>query len=39
MIYQTGRAFRRALEARLLAQSTQSRTSLVRLRKMVAFDR
>lgn len=39
MIYQTGQAFRRALETRLLAQSTQDGVSLVRLRKMVAFDR
>lgn len=39
MIYHTGQAFRRALEARLLAQSTQRAVSLVRLRKMVAFDR
>lgn len=39
MIYQTGQAFRRALETRLLTQSTQEGVSLVRLRKMVAFDR
>jgi len=39
MIYQSGRAFRRALEDRLLAQSTQGDVSLVRLRKLVAFDR
>ena len=39
MIYQTGAAFRRALEDRLLAQSSQTRVSLVRLRKLVAFDR
>jgi hypothetical protein len=39
MIYQTGVAFRRALEDRLLAQSGRDRVSLVRLRKLVAFDR
>ncbi len=39
MTYQTGGAFRRALEDRLRAQSTQSGTPLVRLRKMVAFER
>ena len=39
MIYQTGQAFRRALETRLLTQSTQDGVPLVRLRKMVAFDR
>ncbi len=39
MSYQTGQAFRRALEARLLNQSTQGSVSLVRLRKLVAFDR
>jgi len=37
--YQTGDAFRRALEARLLTQSRQGLLSLVRLRKLVAFDR
>ncbi|PKO20230.1 MAG: nucleotidyl transferase AbiEii/AbiGii toxin family protein, partial [Chloroflexi bacterium HGW-Chloroflexi-1] len=37
--YQTGAAFRRALEDRLLAQSQQTTVSLVRLRKLVAFDR
>ena len=39
MSYQTGQAFRRALEARLLNQSIQGAVSLVRLRKLVAFDR
>ena len=39
MSYQTGQAFRRALEARLLNQSTLGAVSLVRLRKLVAFDR
>jgi len=39
MTYQTGAAFRRALEDRLLAQSHQTDVSLVRLRKLVAFDR
>lgn len=39
MTYQTGTAFRRALEDRLLAQSSQTAVSLVRLRKLVAFDR
>ena len=39
MNYQTGQAFRRALVAHLLNQSTQGSVSLVRLRKLVAFDR
>lgn len=39
MNYRTGTDFRRALEDRLLAQSTQTHVSLVRLRKLVAFDR
>ncbi len=39
MTYQSGAAFRRALEDRLLAESQQARVPLVRLRKMVAFDR
>ena len=39
MNYQTGKAFRSALETRLLTQSTQGTVSLVRLRKLVAFDR
>ncbi len=39
MIYQSGAAFRRALEDRLLAESQQAHVPLVRLRKMVAFDR
>jgi len=37
--YQTGGAFRRALEQRLRSQSLQTGAPLVRLRKMVAFDR
>ena len=39
MKYQSGGAFRRALEDRLRAQSLKSGVALVRLRKMVAFDR
>jgi hypothetical protein len=39
MRYQSGGAFRRALETRLREQSLASNLSLVRLRKMVAFDR
>ena len=39
MIYQTASAFRRALETRLAADSTKTDTPLVRLRKLVAFDR
>jgi hypothetical protein len=39
MTYTDGAAFRRALETRLLAQSRQSGVALVRLRKLVAFDR
>ncbi len=39
MRYLTGSAFRRALEDRLLAISTQESIPLLRLRKMVAFDR
>jgi len=39
MKYQSGGAFRRALEERLRTQSLQSGVPLVRLRKMVAFDR
>ena len=39
MRYQTGGAFRRALEQRLREQSLTTGVSLVRLRKMVAFDR
>jgi hypothetical protein len=39
MKYQSSGAFRRALEERLRAQSLQSGVPLVRLRKMVAFDR
>jgi hypothetical protein len=39
MNYQTGKAFRNALETRILTQSAQGPVSLVRLRKLVAFDR
>lgn len=39
MKYQTGGAFRRALEDRLLENSKSSGVPLIRLRKMVAFDR
>jgi hypothetical protein len=39
MKYRSGGAFRRALEDRLRAQSLESGMALVRLRKMVAFDR
>ena len=39
MKYKTGNAFRRALETRLRNQSRQSGVPLVRLRKMVAFER
>ena len=39
MTYNDSAAFRRALEARLLAQSRQSGLALFRLRKLVAFDR
>lgn len=39
MNYSSSNSFRRALETRLLAQSTREGVSLVRLRKMVAFDR
>lgn len=39
MKYDTGSAFRRALETRLRNQSLQTGLPLVRLRKMVAFDR
>lgn len=37
--YQTGAAFRRALEDRLLTRSNRTAVSLIRLRKLVAFDR
>jgi len=37
--YRSGGAFRRALEDRLRARSLKSGVALVRLRKMVAFDR
>jgi hypothetical protein len=39
MKYKTGAAFRRALEERLRNQAIQSQVPLVRLRKLVAFDR
>jgi hypothetical protein len=39
MNYTSGRAFRQALETRLRQQSQQTATPLVRLRKLVAFDR
>jgi len=39
MSYNSGAAFRRALEDRLLAQSRASGLALIRLRKLVAFDR
>jgi hypothetical protein len=39
MTYTSGTAFRRALEDRLRTQSLQSGVPLVRLRKLVAFDR
>ena len=39
MNYTSGRAFRQALEIRLREQSQQTATPLVRLRKLVAFDR
>jgi hypothetical protein len=39
MKYQTGGAFRRALEQRLYNQSLQTGVPLARLRKMVTFDR
>lgn len=39
MKYNTGSAFRRALETRLRNQSLQTGLPLLRLRKMVAFDR
>jgi hypothetical protein len=37
--YQSGAAFRRALEDRLAAQSLKTEVPLVRLRKLVVFDR
>jgi hypothetical protein len=39
MNYETATAFRRALESRLLAESNRTGTPLVRLRKLVVFDR
>ena len=39
MNYQSGVAFRRALEDRLASQSVRSQIPLVRLRKLVVFDR
>ena len=39
MTYRSGASFRRALEDRLRAQSLRTGAPLVRLRKMVVFDR
>ena len=39
MTYDSGASFRRALEDRLRVQSLQTGVPLVRLRKMVVFDR
>lgn len=39
MIYKSGAAFRRALEDRLRVISLETGTPMVRLRKMIAFDR
>ena len=39
MTYQTAAAFRRVLETRLVAGSARTGTPLVRLRKLVTFDR
>ena len=39
MTYATATAFRQALEDRLRRLSLESNTSLIRLRKLVAFDR
>ena len=39
MTYTTAAAFRRALETRLVTQSAQTGAPLVRLRKLVVFDR
>ena len=39
MTYRSGASFRRALEDRLRAESLEAGTPLVRLRKMVVFDR
>lgn len=39
MIYSTGAGFRRALEDRLRSQSLLTGAPLVRLRKLVVFDR
>lgn len=39
MTYRSGASFRRALEDRLRAQSLETGAPLVRLRKMVVFDR
>lgn len=39
MKYKSGGVFRRALDDRLIAYSIENRVPLVRLRKMVAFDR
>ncbi len=39
MTYQTAAAFRRALETRLVTESVKTGIPLVRLRKLIAFDR
>lgn len=39
MTYQTAAAFRRALETRLVAESARTGIPLVRLRKLVVFER
>ena len=39
MTYQTAAAFRRALETRLVTESAKTGTPLVRLRKLVVFER
>jgi hypothetical protein len=39
MTYRSGASFRRALEDRLRVQSLETGVPLVRLRKMVVFDR
>jgi hypothetical protein len=39
MKYETGGAFRQALEDRLRVQSASSGSPLVRIRKMIAFER
>jgi hypothetical protein len=39
MKYASSNAFRTALESRLLARATEGNIPLIRLRKLVAFDR